>query len=310
MNNRIPESFLKFLYKSLTVAFGVTGTAFFVFPDGTIDVLNASGRLLGLPDAPHLAHRFWLGLGVAYMAVVTVLAAQIAAAPTARRLLMIPLATGKLVSSLTCLGYFLFDQFYFIYLANFLIDGFLAALVFWTWRQTDPLARDGSQSESTASELDPPSMAILRSIADTFMPAGGAFPASANDIDLAGRVAEHICRIGPAASLGFRILLRWVDLQPILRLRFRRFHKLQLVDRVQVLESMELSRLMIRRQPAIALKTLMGLHGYNDPAVHEHLGYERKWIEDRIKAAQERRNDGRKGPYPGPESPVLADTVF
>ncbi len=42
------------------------------------------------------------------------------------RPLLLVLAAGKTASSLASLGFYLFDQDVFIYLLNFLVDGFLA----------------------------------------------------------------------------------------------------------------------------------------------------------------------------------------
>ena len=43
------------------------------------------------------------------------------------------LAAGKTASSLGPLGFFLFDEHVFIYLLNFLVDGFLVLLALWLW---------------------------------------------------------------------------------------------------------------------------------------------------------------------------------
>jgi len=47
--------------------------------------------------------------------------------------LLLVLAAGKTASSLGSLGFYLFDQHVFIYLLNFLVDGFLALLSLWLW---------------------------------------------------------------------------------------------------------------------------------------------------------------------------------
>src|SRR5881628_1948881 len=96
---------LRRLFAGLAVAFAATGLVFFLFPDGTLGVLNAAGSPLGFPPAPPSALRFWLSLGLAYMVLVTLLAAQIARDPRRRAHLMPLLAAGKATSSLTCAGY-------------------------------------------------------------------------------------------------------------------------------------------------------------------------------------------------------------
>jgi hypothetical protein len=49
------------------------------------------------------------------------------------RPLLLVLAAGKTASSLGSLGFYLFDSDVFIYLLNFLVDGFLALLALWLW---------------------------------------------------------------------------------------------------------------------------------------------------------------------------------
>ena len=49
------------------------------------------------------------------------------------RPLLLVLAAGKTASSLTTGAFYLFDSHVFIYLLNFLVDGFLAILALWLW---------------------------------------------------------------------------------------------------------------------------------------------------------------------------------
>ena len=49
------------------------------------------------------------------------------------RPLILVLAVGKTASSLGSLGFYLFDEHVFIYLLNFLVDGFLAVASLWLW---------------------------------------------------------------------------------------------------------------------------------------------------------------------------------
>jgi len=294
---------LRLAYRALAASFLVVGLIFFLFPDGTIDAMNALGALFGFPPAPHLAHRFWLGLGVAYMAVVTWLAVAISQAPAERRLLMPPLAIGKAVSSGTCLLFLIFEHAYYIYLANFLVDGAIAAFVAWTWRVTDPgrSAAAPGIAPSTPT-LGPRSRATLRAIADAFLPAGGAFEEGAGSIGLAERVETYFARMGPLGPPMASLLLAWMDAQPLLfHRRPTRFHRLDLDQRVRLLEEMEGSRLIIRRQPVLMLKLILGLHAYREPAVARAIGYERRYLESKLSAAEERRRAGGKGPYPVPE---------
>src|SRR3989449_5235264 len=124
---------LRVLFAGLALAFAATGLLFFLFPDGTVRALNAPGSPLGFPPAPPSALRFWLSLGLAYMVLVTLLAAQIARDPRRHAHLMPLLAAGKATSSLTCAGYFVFSLPAFLYLANALVDGTLALVALGAW---------------------------------------------------------------------------------------------------------------------------------------------------------------------------------
>jgi hypothetical protein len=49
------------------------------------------------------------------------------------RPLLLLLAAGKTASSLTSLGFYLFDEDVFAYLLNFLVDGSLVLVALWLW---------------------------------------------------------------------------------------------------------------------------------------------------------------------------------
>jgi hypothetical protein len=49
------------------------------------------------------------------------------------RSLLLLLAAGKTASSLSALGFYLFDEDVFIYLLNFLVDGSLVLVALWLW---------------------------------------------------------------------------------------------------------------------------------------------------------------------------------
>jgi hypothetical protein len=296
---------LRPVYRMFAAVFFLVGLLFFVFPDGTIDALNAVGAALGFPDAPHLAHRFWLGLAVSYMAVVTALAYLISQAPTERRLLMLPLAIGKMTSSLTCLLFLVFDHLYFIYFANFLVDGSIALGALWTRRLTAPPAASPEElARGVAATLDEGSRRILRAIAEAFLPRGGAFPLGAEEIALAEKVETHLAGFHPLVLPLTAVILRWVDVQPLFHLRAARLQSLTVTERVRVLEAMEHSRLLVRRQPVLLLKLFLGLHAYRDPSVARQVGYDRAHLDERVREAAERRGRGGKGPYPIPRTPV------
>jgi hypothetical protein len=55
--------------------------------------------------------------------------------------LLLLLAAGKIASSLSALGFYLFDADVFVYLLNFLVDGGLALAALWLWSLTGRVDR-------------------------------------------------------------------------------------------------------------------------------------------------------------------------
>jgi hypothetical protein len=129
------ERFVVLNLRLLALSFAVVGFLFIAFPNGVLDAISDLGDSLGgFTRAHETEERFWLALGFAYMVVITgiCLAAQLD--PVRHRPFLLVLAAGKAASSLSALGFFLFDQDAFIYLLNFLVDGFLvgAAVLLWS----------------------------------------------------------------------------------------------------------------------------------------------------------------------------------
>src|SRR5437763_6918252 len=160
---------LRLLFAGLAVAVAATGLVFFLFPAGTLGVLNAAGSPLGFPAVPPSALRFWLSLGLAYMVLVTLLAAAIARDPRGRAPLMPILAAGKATSSLTCAGYFVASSPAFIYLANALVDGTLALTVLAAYAAVWATSETGAGRDRD----------LLKAVLDALLPRGGAFPVGA-----------------------------------------------------------------------------------------------------------------------------------
>jgi len=278
------------VYRVLGWTFAVVGAVFFLFPDGTIAALNRAGSWLGFTPAPFTAQRFWLSLGVAYMAVVTVLAFSIARAPSERRLLLVPLAAGKATSSVTCLWFFVTDAPYFIYLANFLTDASLAVLAWCTYVATS----------TPPTALPPRARRVLEAVAEALFPPSGSTP-RLSSAALADAVEEQLRSFGPLALRGFSLLLRFVDWNP------RLFHwqrnclsALPWQERVPLLEAMEASRWGVRRQAIHLLKLLLGLQAYPRPELRLPLFGGDRYLEEKLAAARARRERGEKGPYPQP----------
>ena len=109
------------------VAFALGAVDFLVFPTVTISVLNSAGNLLGMPAIPSRVTEFWAVLAVAYMVLVAAFCweatNQAGVDPQPVRFLVL----GKATSSLVSILYFVVVVHAFAFLANFLVDGFIAA---------------------------------------------------------------------------------------------------------------------------------------------------------------------------------------
>src|SRR2546430_1552305 len=139
---------------------------FFPLASATV---NAGGRPFGFPPAPASPLRFWLSLAVAYMMLVTLLAAAIARDPRARAHLMPILAAGKATSSLACAGYFVASSPAFIYLANALVDGTLALVVLGAYGVVWATSGTGGARDRQ----------LLQAVLEALVPRGGALATGA-----------------------------------------------------------------------------------------------------------------------------------
>ena len=139
------EKFVVLNLRLLAASFAIVGIFFIVFQNGVLDVISDLGdEIGGFTRAPHTDEQFWLGLGFAYMVVITAICVLTQVDVVRYRALLLVLAVGKTASSLATLGFYLFDQDVFIYLLNFFVDGFLALSALWLWslagRVTRPTA--------------------------------------------------------------------------------------------------------------------------------------------------------------------------
>jgi hypothetical protein len=131
----------------MAATFAVVGAVFLAIPDQVLAAFNYLARGLGWPQSPTEAHTLFLALAVGYMYVVTVLAVQLARHPREHAWPWL-LAQAKGVSALLSLALFLFGGRYLICLANFLVDGSLAAGVWWLClRGRPPAARPAFPDE-------------------------------------------------------------------------------------------------------------------------------------------------------------------
>jgi hypothetical protein len=134
MRGETAEKFVVLSLRLLAVSFAVVGVLFIAAPNGVGNVISDLGDSLGtFSRAPHTEEQLWLALAFAYMVVITGICLVAQADVVRYRPLLLVLAAGKTASSLGSLGFYIFDQDVFIYLLNFLVDGFLALLALWLW---------------------------------------------------------------------------------------------------------------------------------------------------------------------------------
>jgi hypothetical protein len=141
------ERFVVWNLRLLAACFALVGLLFIITPDGTLSALDDFGDWLPLGQfsaAPETAQQLWLALGFAYMTVIAGICLLASTDVVRYRPLLLVLAAGKAASSLTALGFYLFDDDVFAYLLNFLVDGVLVGVALLLWalagRVGDPAA--------------------------------------------------------------------------------------------------------------------------------------------------------------------------
>jgi hypothetical protein len=118
----------------LAGSFFVVGVLFIAAPDGVLSVLDDVGGWFGsFAPAPETTQQLWLGLGFAYMMVITGICLVVATDVVRFRPLLLVLAAGKATSSLSTLGFYLTGDDVFAYLLNFIVDGLLVAAALFLW---------------------------------------------------------------------------------------------------------------------------------------------------------------------------------
>jgi hypothetical protein len=142
MRGEKAERFVVANLRLLAASFAVVGFLFIAFPDGVLDAISDLGEEIGdFTRAPETTEQFWLALGFAYMVVIAGICLVAQADVVRYRPLLLVLAAGKAASSLAALGFYLFDQDVFIYMLNFLVDGFLALSALWLWSLAGKVGR-------------------------------------------------------------------------------------------------------------------------------------------------------------------------
>ncbi|MFI5028895.1 MAG: hypothetical protein ACHQCF_07955 [Solirubrobacterales bacterium] len=134
MRGPTAERFVVFSLRLLAISFAVVGILFIATPSGVLNTIsNLGDDLGGFVRAPHGTEQLWLGLAFSYMVVITGICLIAQMDVVRYRPLLLLLALGKVSSSLSALGFYLFDQHVFIYLLNFLVDGSLVLVALWLW---------------------------------------------------------------------------------------------------------------------------------------------------------------------------------
>jgi len=142
MTGERAEKFVVLNLRLLAVTFAVVGILFIAVPSGVLDVISDVGEWFGNETrAPHTQEYLWLALSFAYMVVITGICLVAQADVVRYRPLLLVLAAGKTASSLGSLLFFVIQDHVFIYLLNFLVDGFLALLSLWLWSLAGRIGR-------------------------------------------------------------------------------------------------------------------------------------------------------------------------
>jgi hypothetical protein len=130
------ERFVVLSLRLLAATFAVVGLLFIVAPDGVLGALDDLGDWLPLGEfapASETTQQLWLGLGFAYLVVITGICLVVQLDVVRYRALLLVLAAGKAASSLSTLGFYLFDDDVFAYLLNFIVDGLLVGVALFLW---------------------------------------------------------------------------------------------------------------------------------------------------------------------------------
>jgi len=142
MTGERAEKFVVLNLRLLAVSFVVVGILFIAVPSGVLDVISDVGEWFSNETrAPHTQEYLWLALSFAYMVVITGICLVAQADIVRYRPLLLVLAAGKTASSLGSLLFFVIQDHVFIYLLNFLVDGFLALLSLWLWSLAGRIGR-------------------------------------------------------------------------------------------------------------------------------------------------------------------------
>jgi hypothetical protein len=124
---------------------------------------------------------------------------------------------------------------------------------------------------------------VFAALTDSFCEPAFPLPAvgDSDAVAFMGELASGAPRINRA---GFRVILRLVDVAPLVRGHRRRFRRLSRSERVRFLHGLDKSRWFVLRVAARLLKTLTVMSYYGDPAVLRATGYDPDAVVARARA--------------------------
>ena len=119
--------------------FAAGGIGFYALPGMITASMNRGARTVGLEESPVDADNLWVVLAGAYMALITAISLDAGRTDDSDRRHMLAryLLVGKVASSLGALGYFAFRRRAYAFLANFLLDGGIAAVTYGLLRDAE-----------------------------------------------------------------------------------------------------------------------------------------------------------------------------
>ena len=135
-------------------------------------------------------------------------------------------------------------------------------------------AHAGEQQVPALEFLHAAEYTTLEALADTFIPAGGAFETGARDVGLASRIDHYLPRIDPAVATGFRGALAFVETKaPALAGKKEPFSALTPDEREAVLQAM-LESGGLPRSIFLASKHFCLVHFYTLDQTWQFTGYD------------------------------------
>jgi hypothetical protein len=112
----------------MAAVFAAVGLIFFLTPGGVIGFFNTLSPRFGMKADPDFGNHFYVVISAAYMYLVTFFALQMARHPESKTYPSL-LLQAKCASSLLSFGMFFSRSPYLIILANGIVDGAIAILV-------------------------------------------------------------------------------------------------------------------------------------------------------------------------------------